>query len=367
MRCVFTAERLALSLLLVLGVSACDGSSASSSPNDVTDCDSLEADSADAGAYPLDDVLRLNHIQLKGTHNSYHLAPAELAVPDWDYSHAPLKVQLSKLGVRQVELDIHWHAEDETFHIYHIPILDDRSTCATLKECLSEMLEWSVAHPDHAPLFILIEPKDDVDLEPIVGHYDDLDREILEVWPRERVLTPDDARGDHPDLRKARIEDGWPTLGECRGKAIFQMLDSDEHRANYLGDPPSLAGRVLFVRGGEEDPWGGFVEKGAYADSEEDLKALALAGMILRSSPDNILPEKAPDNPIRAAIAIRAGVHLISTDMPAPVEDGYWFELPDGVAARCNPITAPPECTPEDVENLSGGVDHWPNPLEAME
>src|SRR5438876_8077307 len=60
--------------------------------------------------------LRLNQIQVIGSHNSYHagLAPGEAAwlekrnpktAASLEYRHPPLDVQLSN-GVRQVELDI---------------------------------------------------------------------------------------------------------------------------------------------------------------------------------------------------------------------------------------------------------------------
>lgn len=61
--------------------------------------------------------VRMNQLQVIGTHNSYHIAPAEalLAVigkmkEDWrgalDYTHRPLPEQFEKLGVRQIELDV---------------------------------------------------------------------------------------------------------------------------------------------------------------------------------------------------------------------------------------------------------------------
>ena len=347
--------RLAAALLIALAP-GCDGDQGQRGPEPDASLSrdaAPDGDSAREPRHPLDHLLRLNHIQVKGTHNSFHLVPDELPVPDWDYSHAPLAEQLAKQGVRQVELDIHWHGEDASFHVYHIPLLDDRSTCDTLKQCLSEMLAWSLNNPDHAPLFVLIEPKDELDPDPIKGHYDDLDQEILNVWPRNLILTPDDARGDHPDLRTARLAEGWPTLARCRGKVIFQMLDSGKHRTAYLGEPPSLAGRLLFLRGGPDAPWGGFVEKSARPDTEEELRELALQGFILRSSPDSVVPEEGAENELKAEIARRAGVHIISTDVPAPVEGGYWFQLPDDAPARCNPVTAPPECTTEAVEDLT--------------
>src|SRR5258707_801357 len=63
------------------------------------------------------DGLRLDQIQVIGTHNSYHLAPDSVAmglmravVPKEadanDYSHATLTEQLQRIGVRQLELDL---------------------------------------------------------------------------------------------------------------------------------------------------------------------------------------------------------------------------------------------------------------------
>ena len=61
--------------------------------------------------------LRLNQIQVIGTHNSYHIAPAgalmqafaaqnaELAA-SVDYTHRPLPEQFARLGIRQIELDL---------------------------------------------------------------------------------------------------------------------------------------------------------------------------------------------------------------------------------------------------------------------
>ena len=36
--------------------------------------------------YPLDTVLRLDHVQAKGTHNSYHVESTD--IPEWEYTHA---------------------------------------------------------------------------------------------------------------------------------------------------------------------------------------------------------------------------------------------------------------------------------------
>ena len=55
-----------------------------------------------------DEEIRLNHLRLKGTHNSYHIKPGEnVFIRDWRYTHLPLDEQLSYQGVRVFELDLH--------------------------------------------------------------------------------------------------------------------------------------------------------------------------------------------------------------------------------------------------------------------
>lgn len=61
----------------------------------------------------VDDCVRLNEIQMLGTHNSYHVAPAAPMLDalgararNLEYTHKPLVEQLSQLGIRQVELDV---------------------------------------------------------------------------------------------------------------------------------------------------------------------------------------------------------------------------------------------------------------------
>ncbi len=41
--------------------------------------------------YPMYDVLRLNQVQAKGTHNSYHIEPADALDPSFRYTQASLE------------------------------------------------------------------------------------------------------------------------------------------------------------------------------------------------------------------------------------------------------------------------------------
>ncbi|MBK6534836.1 MAG: hypothetical protein IPF99_36450 [Deltaproteobacteria bacterium] len=130
---------------------------------------------------PMDDALRMNHLQAKGTHNSYHLRPA-IVGPDWDYSQAPLDEQLQSQGVRALELDIRWDARCGRFRVFHLPILDPRSTCDLFTDCLGVVRRWSDAHPSHHPLFLQIEPKDAWDAPTTEQRMTAMETEILSVF-----------------------------------------------------------------------------------------------------------------------------------------------------------------------------------------
>src|SRR5580658_2381505 len=145
--------------------------------------------------------IRLNQIQVIGSHNSYHagLAPSETAwlqklnpnaAAALDYRHPGLDVQLSN-GVRQVEIDIYADAQGGRyahpanlkfvmdaglpsdppfdpgglflkpgFKVMHAQDIDYRSNCQPFTGCLGVILNWSNAHPKHLPIFILIETKE---------------------------------------------------------------------------------------------------------------------------------------------------------------------------------------------------------------
>jgi hypothetical protein len=44
---------------------------------------------------------------------------------------------------------------------------------------------------------------------------------------------------------------------------------------------------------------------------------------------------------------------MLKDDFPAAVPNkAYWMDLPDGNPARCNPVTAPPDCNSVALEDL---------------
>ena len=300
--------------------------------------------------YPLDDVLRLNHIQVVGTHNSYHLKPTTGGVKEWQFSHAPLDEQLEKQGVRQFEIDIHWDTEKNTFVVRHIPLLDPRTTCELYSDCLKVMKKWSDQSPQHLPIFVFIEPKDKGQFKPfpIKDAYGKLDEITAQIIPKDRMITPDSLRGKHATLKEALEKDGWPTLGKVRGKFVFVLLGGGLQKEYSHGDK-HLKGRLMFMTSGVDKPYTAVT---AIDDpfKEEEIKKAVKANLIIRTRADSGLE----GDPKRLEAALRGGGHILSTDFPIKrdIAPGYIVQMPGGKPARCNPITAPAKCTPEALENF---------------
>jgi len=346
------------------------------------------------------DEVRLNQIQVIGTHNSYHagLAPGvkqwlEMkrpeAVAGLDYRHAPLDQQLSA-GIRQFEIDIYsdskggrfahpkavdWVAAagltlgasgdsadlmaKPGFKVLHVQDVDYRSTCQPLIGCLRIIRDWSRQHPEHAPLFILIEtkterPPADVELaEPEAftsQRFDELDAEIRSVFAPEALITPDQVRGPFATLNAAIRAGHWPTLRAARGKVLF-LLDQARARPAYLEGHPSLRGRVLFTNAVPGEPDAAFVEQNE--NDVDAINALVREGYLVRARTDWDTRQARANDTSRRDALLSSGAQLLSTDYPAsePASwTGYSVGFPEKRAARCNPLIAPPSCRSEALD-----------------
>jgi hypothetical protein len=335
-------------------------------------------------AYPLDKTLRLDQVQVLGSHNSYHgrpFAPVLAALykstpglaQSLDYAHAPLPKQFA-LGVRQIELDT-WsdpqggkYAKPSFpiaqgvkipdnpvmnapgYKIIHQADVDTNSTCLTLVLCLRLVKTWSDAHPGHVPMEIQIEMKDDKVTEPM---WAELEREILSVFAKDQLITPDDVRGDSPTLGAAVRTRGWPALGAVRGKVYF-TLDNEGFRASYLEGHPSLRGRLLFTPSAPGQADAAFAKLNDPIADAPAIKAALAANMIVRTRADaDTFQARANDKRTEQA-ALQGGAQLVSTDYELPdptIGNGYTVRIPGGTPARCDPVTGPRNCRPTDVEN----------------
>jgi hypothetical protein len=312
----------------------------SDAPNDATPTVDAPSDGQGGGTDggDLDNVLHFNDIQMEGTHNSYHVETTGGIIPAWHYTHKPLDVQLAMQGVRQFELDFHYEGPS-LFPVHHVPP-DVGTTCDALSTCLGILKTWSDANPRHAPLVVLLEQKDELDTTKISGHYDEVDAMLLSVWPRERIVTPDEVRGQHATLREAVTTDGWPTLGKVRGRILFAFIGDS---AEYMMGHPNLENRVVFPRATVNDSFAGVVLLDNAQSSEAEIADAVLKGFIVRTRYNG--EELKLDSAVTDA-AQRGGAQCVSGDFPAE------FALTGGAPSRCNPVRAVPGCTAALVEQL---------------
>ena len=367
--------------VVAIVAAACSGGGARAHP-----APTHKPKSAPPTAYPLDSTLRLNQIQVLGSHNSYHGQPypqilAELraqhlsAIADsLDYGHRPLPAQFA-LGVRQIELDVYADphggkyarspaleklgipAPDQTimrkpgFKVMHQAFIDTHSTCLTFVLCIRVVKTWSDAHPGHVPIMIDVEMKDGV-VTPAT--FDALDFEIRSVLPPADLITPDDVRGADPSLGHAVRTRGWPTLGAVRGRVIF-MLDNEGFASIELAGHPSLRGRILFAPSAPGDGDAAFAKLNDPIADAPKIKAALAANMLVRTRSDADTVQARTNSTTMRQAALEGGAQFVSTDyeVPDPRFGPYVVKIPGGTPARCNPITAPPECRSTDIENPS--------------
>ncbi|HEX3673384.1 MAG TPA: phosphatidylinositol-specific phospholipase C1-like protein [Rhizomicrobium sp.] len=363
------------------------------------DCNLSAPDAAQAGAGCahawMDANLHLNDILVVGTHNSYKqpIDPKIMALiagksaqlaQTLDYSHIPLDKQLEG-GARALELDVVYDPRGNRFanplgprltgialpagyaqtmskpgfKVMHAQDFDFVSSCLTFVDCLRTIKTWSDAHPEHAPILITINAKDD---SPVsfgtqallfdTPAFDALDAEIASVFAPRDIITPDMVRGSYATLRQAVLEHGWPTLGQSRGKVLF-ALDEDEPKISlYRGGRKTLEGRMMFINAPET------ADDAAYLTLNEALTDTAhitrdvKAGFLVRTRADADTIEARKNDTARREAALASGAQYVSTDYMEPdLRFGpYSVRLPNGAIALCNPQRAPERCAGLPIE-----------------
>lgn len=340
----------------------------------------------------VDRCTRLNEVQVLATHNSYHRQgrPALLdairgfdpaIAAGWEYDHRPLPEQFDRFGIRQVELDVFADPEGGLyrdraglrvigqdpigspvldrpgFKVLHVQDLDFESTCLTLRGCLGRINRWSKDNPDHLPIVIQIEPKDDVlpelglgFVEPIpfdAAQFDALDAEIRSALQPHRYITPDEVRGGRRSLQRAVRRDGWPTLAESRGKLLFALDTAGAKRDAYVAGHPALRGRVLFTNSEPGTREAAYLVRNDPVTDGDEISLRVAQGYLVRTRADaDTVQARSGDTTMRRA-ALQSGAQLISTDYPEPDPDfgtGYQVRIPGPGPARCNPVNGPPAC-----------------------
>ncbi|MCH2025799.1 MAG: phosphatidylinositol-specific phospholipase C1-like protein [Verrucomicrobiales bacterium] len=327
---------------------------------------------------------RINQIQLIGTHNSYHIALPEKNLKrigiinrglkdSLEYTHRPLTEQLQLLGVRHFELDVfadpkggHYskrkapnllglnapvmfskEMEKPGFKVLHDSAVDYLSTTPTLVSALKEIKAWSTKNPSHVPVFILLEMKDKspvpLSKKPVPftrSLLEGVEKEILSVFKKEQIITPDSVRGKFKTLKESILKKGWPSLDSSRGKVMFGLDNGGKIRAMYIEKNPSLQGRLLFASVGENDPGAAFFKLNDPIRSHTRIKRLVKSGFMVRTRADSDTREARRNDTFRRDKALSSGAQFVSTDYPEPNKEfsDYSVSFEGKVKYRANPV-----------------------------
>lgn len=336
--------------------------------------------------------LRLNQMQVVGSHNSYHreLSPNEQKVQlqqnpgsvDLWYSHAPISQQLEDQNVRSLELDLFPDPQGGLYtyplirkltgqgpltdpamaqpgiKVMHIPDFDYNTNCDTFVLCLRQVKTWSDQHPNHVPIAINLELKQsDPNVVAAGGvkappwdaaNLDSVDTEIRSVFSADELLSPDDVRKPRLTLEQSVLTKGWPTLSSVRGQVMFYFDNGGpgEIRDIYTAGKPNLEGRAVFTRGPEGAPDAAVTEvndpRGA---NEAEIQRLVTKGYLVRTRSDEPMATIRDKDYTRLGIGLASGAQWVTTDFPvagmaARYDSDFVAKLPGHTPVRCNPVTA---------------------------
>lgn len=348
------------------------------------------------------DSLKLNQIQVIASHNSYRLRtndsifnwmtnamnlgilPAQYDPKGIDYTHLPVEQQMSDYQVRGLELDIYNDPQGGNFYyrqgmymvglskdsqvpelmepgfkILHIPDFDFNTNYYTFKQGLTAVYNWSVAHPNHLPIFINIETKEETvgdalpgipDLAHAVPYNasacDKMDEEIKAVFgdALNKVITPDKVRGSYASLEEAALAGNWPTLAEARNKVVFIMEGAAE--SIYKAGHTSLQGRAMFVYSTPGTAEAAFVIMNNSSQVAQ-IRSRVQQGYIVRTRADDGTTEARTGDYSQMNNAFNSWAQIVSTDYyKADARAGttgwtdYHVRFPNGELARIDSISA---------------------------
>lgn len=330
------------------------------------------------------DNLKINEIQVIGSHNSYKKAilpevynylserDSMNFLPRIQYEHIPIPEQLD-LGLRNLEIDVYADSKGGKYahpkildlvkttqlfdpekkmnrpgyKMIHITDIDYMTWYYTLEDCLKDLKKWSDAHPNHTPVFITLEPKDgkknEFGTEP--EHYttklfDDLDNELKKYLGKNKIITPDDVRGSYKTLNEAVLKGNWPKVKDAQGKFIFVLDNNGANRDLYAKGHPSLKNRMIFTNSipGTAESAILFMND---PEKTDEIKNLAKQGYIIRTRADADTMEARSEDYSRFENAQKSGAQVITTDYYQPsklFKSNFKISFDNNTYERKNPV-----------------------------
>jgi len=352
----------------------------------------------------IDTELKLNQIHVLQSHNSYRMRSYAPLFKYWSsWKHPILKIALSKsldysndetfdqqlsdYGLRGLEIDVYYDPtggryynrkgnklikepvesdiealKKPGFKVMHVPDIDYMTHYYTFIDAIAAVKKWSDAHPNHIPIFIMIDAKDRnvtkylkkknaTDVLPFTKNaVDSLDMEIEQVFGKNsnQLFTPDKLRGNYKNLNEAVLNNNWPSLTESRGKIIFILSGASTAKNAYLEGHYSLQNRLMFMYSAPGKPEAAFLKMDDPKEDFKKIQQLVKQGYIIRTRADAATKEARKNDYRRYKKALASGAQIIATDYYVADErhttskkwSNYQIQFPRKNVACVNPVNA---------------------------
>lgn len=278
-----------------------------------------------------DETIKLNDIQMLASHNSYKKKGSDLGhlfvglgdsfdeARAMQYGYQKLTRQL-ELGIRSFEFDL--RLRKTNFMLTHVPLVDNSSVAPRFDLALEELNLYSEHHPDHLPIIILMEIKDDwMILDHALNEIDDeallkLDTLIKDKLG-DKLFQPNNMLQEDETLYETILNTGWPSVASLRGKFIF-VLHPGSFTTRYAELDPSLETQSMFIGTYYEQSEVSYASFVVHNDPNMDtIQSMVQRNLIVRTRIDSNLSFDLT----RYEQAIASGAQILTSDFTVGRKD----------------------------------------------
>jgi len=278
-----------------------------------------------------DESIKLNHIQMLASHNSYKGMSSSIGrffvglgdsfdeARALKYAYRNLTEQLNR-GVRSMEFDV--RKRKSSFVLTHVPLVDNSSVAPDFAMALEELSLYSDHNPDHLPIIILMEIKEDW---MILDHaLQTMDQDVLielnaliKTKVGDHLFSPSDMIEDGLTLKDTIQTMGWPSVKSLRGKIMF-VLHPNNKNDMYEAIDPTLKSLPMFIGSYPDDLDHDYASFIIHNDvNVASIQSLVQQNYIVRTRID----ESLMFDQERLIHAIESGAQILSSDFTSGRKD----------------------------------------------
>ncbi len=207
-----------------------------------------------------DTDIKLNEIKILASHNSYKkygtaigkffigLGSTKDEANGLKYGYKNFTDQF-EAGIRSMEIDLRLRKTE--FMLTHVPLVDNSSVAPVFSLALDEIALFSENNPNHVPLIILMEIKDDwMILDHALQNIGSDQLEDLNILLEDKLgdllFKPSDMLENGKTLNETVQTTGWPSVSTLLGKVIF-VLHPGNFTQTYYDIDQSLVSLPMFL------------------------------------------------------------------------------------------------------------------------